>query len=339
MSNFWKSFLCVFACVFLCVASFFTGYFFRDTVRIKQSEIINSLCAVQPADAVSSDFVFNGSTIPLLVSWYSQKDGSSSSDYVKPTSDLINSSSSVFDGYSPFVFNLGKINSEDNRYLEIYYNFNNEVDMRRQIIVLDSDFRFDTWVSSSLYMPYPYGKYMFYSYYVTSNFNFNVSSVKIRYVTNYLAGGIYATSITYFDNNGYSCEFQFVFDKTKINSSYYLNERTYYFVTDFTDNDYYNQGYQTGFNNGVNSGKQTGYNDGYNVGYSDGKSDGYDEGVNSTTQYSFANLLTAVVEAPVNVFISLLDFNIMGYNLLSLVVGLLSLAIIVVIIKLCLGGK
>lgn len=339
MNNFWKSFLCVLACIFLCVASFFTGYFFSDTVKIKQSSEINASCSLSTADTVSSDFVFNGSTIPLLVSWYSKKAGSSFSDYDKPTVNLINSSSSVFDGYSPFVFNLGKVNSDNNRYLEIYYNFNNEVDMRREIVVFNSDFIYDTWFTSSLYMPYPYDKYLFYSYNVDSNFNFNVSSVVIGYKTNYQGGGIYSTFIKYLDNNGYRCEFQFVFDKTKISSSYYLNERTYYFVTDFTDNDYYNQGYQTGFNNGVNSGNQTGYNNGYNVGYEDGVVNGYNDGVNATNSYSFSNLLTAVVNAPVSVFTNLLDFNIMGFNLLSLVAGLLTLGLIVLIIKLCLGGK
>ena len=74
-------------------------------------------------------------------------------------------------------------------------------------------------------------------------------------------------------------------------------------------------------------------------GFVDGFRQGYDNGLNEQDVYTFGNLLTAVIDAPVGVFISMLDFNIMGFNLLNLVVGLLTLAVICLVIKLMLGGK
>lgn len=341
MSNFWKSFLCVLACVFLCVASFFTGYFFRDTVRIKQSETINSLCAVKPADAVVSDYSFQGSNFPILVSFYNHNN---SLNYNDPVLALLNSDLG-FSEYIPFIFFLNKpAKYSENGQLGIGWNWSlpNIQDTGSVFIPLSSfnDSKYGVWQFATKYLSYPFNHNMFYAYNLERDFNFNVVKIIIESGTNFAANGLYSSNFKFYDNNGFSCQFEIVVDKNIQNiSNYMLTSRTYFLTGDISSNDYYQQGYQVGYDSGINNGKQLGYNSGYSVGYSDGEVIGYNNGVNATNQYSFANLLTAVVEAPVNVFISLLDFNIMGYNLLSLVVGLLSLAVIVVIIKLCLGGK
>lgn len=353
MSNFWKSFLCVLACVFLCVASFFTGYFFRDTVRIKQSETINSLCAVKPADTVSDTYSFQGSNFATYISFYEYNSNLSYTGGWLTTNTLVNdlnNSTVASSFYIPLTFYLNKPArfDDDTSNLGIGFNYNltgdgSEYFDSHGVHIPLSSFGandYGRFIFGSDHLTYPFDVVFFYAYRLDANFNFNVKSVNISLGKRWNSSDTYVTSFVFTDVNNYTCRFEIVMDKNYPGiNSVTPDTRTYYFINEFSDNDYYEQGYSTGYNFGLTTGTQTGYNDGYNVGYSDGRSDGYDEGVNSTTQYSFANLFTAVVEAPVNVFISLLDFNIMGYNLLSIVVGLLTLGVVVLVIKLCLGGK
>lgn len=328
MNNFWKSFLCVLACIFLCVASFFTGYFFSDTVKIKQSSEINALCSLKPADTVSTTYSYTSSNFPILMSFYN------TNDY---TDVPANSSDTQ---YVPmkFYFNsriLGSIPRVDCivgvefAYGGVCNNYN---------YVDSSNIVYDSWAhlgSRDLD-----DKYVFIDYNISSSFNFDIKSVVIETITNYSYIGEYATAVTYYDSSNNMCKFQFVFNKAESAIDCYMfYSRRYYLATNFTDNDFFNQGYTTGYDNGVAVGKTSGFNTGYNDGYEDGVVDGYNDGVNATNSYSFSNLLTAVVNAPISVFTNLLDFNIMGFNLLSLVAGLLTLGLIVLIIKLCLGGK
>ena len=101
----------------------------------------------------------------------------------------------------------------------------------------------------------------------------------------------------------------------------------------------YNAGYNDGYTSGVNDGNSSGYSEGYDDGYDVGVSYGYNEGVNDSNQYTFYNLFGAVLDAPVKVFSSLFNFNLLGVNLLGLITGLFTLAVIILVIKLVMGGK
>lgn len=335
MSNFWKSFLCVLACIFLCVASFFTGYFYRDTVIYNEQQ---SLSAVSPADASSTNYTYHSSNFPVLISIYKEN-------------SFTNSNVASSTQYLPFTFYF-------NTYIGEYYggpeidlgydpfcilgfSFNLDNDSFNVIEYVTSDtVVYNRWTDIGSYLAYPYDDYFFGSYNINSNFNFNVDHVFITTTFNYGSKGAYATEITYYDSLNNTCIFQFVFNKNVPNiDKYYFAPRTYYFFNDFDNNDFYNQGYTTGYQNGVIAGEDTGYTNGYSNGYDDGLIDGYDNGVVSANDYSFSSLLTSVVSAPVTVFTDLLDFNIMGYSLLNIVMGLLTLGLVVLIIKLCLGGK
>lgn len=333
MNNFWKSFLCVLACIFLCVASFFTGYFFRDTVRIQQD---SSLFAVSPADTVTSDYTYYGASFPLRVGAY---DVLHDTDVYDDITSAVLSSNLYSSTYSNFRFYINRF-VDSGRYIGFdytsssgYTNFN--------LVNLSTFNDYGVWKFSIA--PIYGSKVMFYAYNLEQNFNFNVVRIEINGRTGF--GGntdIYMNNLYFYDNNGYSFKFEIVMSKlNEVADPYdYLpTYRTYYLTGDISSDSYYQQGYQTGFETGLNSGKQEGYTNGYNSGYQDGELSGYNDGVNSANRYTFSNLLTAVVEAPVNVFMNLLDFNIMGYNLLSLVIGLLTLAVVVLIVKLCLGGK
>lgn len=82
---------------------------------------------------------------------------------------------------------------------------------------------------------------------------------------------------------------------------------------------------------------------GYNKGYQDGKTAGYDvgfqAGVNDNGDYTFMGLLGSVFDAPISAFRGLFNFEILGTNMQGFVLALLTLSVIVVIIKIALGGK
>ena len=97
-----------------------------------------------------------------------------------------------------------------------------------------------------------------------------------------------------------------------------------------------NGAYDTGYNNGLSDGKNQGYQNGYTAGLADG----------TNNDYSFLGLISAVIEAPVNVLIGeydsstglrvggLLNFEFLGYNMSTLLMSLFSLGVVICIIRL-----
>lgn len=156
--------------------------------------------------------------------------------------------------------------------------------------------------------------------------------------------------IVYYDNNGNSLMLMHFFYKNLSSSSIYYYDfylspyRRYYFNDglNLTDNEYYNQGYQqgqqNGYNTGYNAGESAGYKDGYSVGQTTGYNNGYSDGMEDSNQYTFLNLLSATIDAPVKYFQSLFNFELLGVNLQGFLTGLFTLCVIVTIVKLCLGG-
>lgn len=71
----------------------------------------------------------------------------------------------------------------------------------------------------------------------------------------------------------------------------------------------------------------------YNQGQQKGYEEGYSAGLNAGGQNSFLSLLTAVVDAPVTAFTSLFDFELLGYNMKTFVLSLLTLAFVVAIVR------
>jgi hypothetical protein len=93
-------------------------------------------------------------------------------------------------------------------------------------------------------------------------------------------------------------------------------------------------GYQNGYNDGVNTNNSGAYQEGYNRGYINGKQDGYNLGVESAHQYTFTNLISAVIDVPINTFTSLFNFEILGVNLSGFFLGLLTCCVVIAIVKL-----
>lgn len=147
-----------------------------------------------------------------------------------------------------------------------------------------------------------------------------------------------AICFKYNDKNGYN--FKFV---VYVSENFNLDNRIYYFneSLNLTDNEYYNQGYDAGqtdgYNKGYSAGENDGYNNGYKVGNTIGFDNGYNKGLNDSNQYTFVNLIGATIDAPIQYFKSLFNFELLGVNLSGFLLGLFTLAVVISIVRLVLG--
>lgn len=104
----------------------------------------------------------------------------------------------------------------------------------------------------------------------------------------------------------------------------------------------YNQGLQAGqemtndesYQAGLQAGQELGYNQGLTTGYQQG----YNAGVD-TNSYSFYNLISAVIDAPVRALSQFLNFDFLGINVWTFLSAIVGIALIIFIIKLFIGGK
>lgn len=79
--------------------------------------------------------------------------------------------------------------------------------------------------------------------------------------------------------------------------------------------------YQSYGNQQYNQGQQAGYDKGYSAGISDGGNN------------SFLSLITAVVDAPITAFTSLLNFEILGFNIKNVILSILTAALVIACIR------
>lgn len=99
------------------------------------------------------------------------------------------------------------------------------------------------------------------------------------------------------------------------------------------------KGRGSNFSVAIDNANKQGYNKGYQEGKVAGETIGYQQGVKDQGDYSFMGLLGAVFDAPVQAFKGLLSFEVLGVDMTAFVSSLFALAVIVVIIKIALGGK
>ena len=95
--------------------------------------------------------------------------------------------------------------------------------------------------------------------------------------------------------------------------------------------------YQLGYNQGVKVANNTVTKN--NASYKRGYENGYNSGLENAGKYSFVSLIGAVVDTPVRAFTSLLNFDVLGINMLDFICGLLTLSIVAFITKSVIGGK
>lgn len=93
---------------------------------------------------------------------------------------------------------------------------------------------------------------------------------------------------------------------------------------------YYSSGYDEGYNKGVLAGRDGGYIDGKRDGYAEGLADGSESGMNLVT------LMWTVIDEPFAIVYRLLNFEILGVNVFGFVMGLVTLGLVGVVLKLVL---
>lgn len=71
----------------------------------------------------------------------------------------------------------------------------------------------------------------------------------------------------------------------------------------------------------------------YNQGQQTGYESGYTAGIAASGNNSFLSLITAVVDAPITAFTSLLNFDILGFNVKNVVLSLLTAALVIACIR------
>lgn len=93
--------------------------------------------------------------------------------------------------------------------------------------------------------------------------------------------------------------------------------------------------YQDGYDKGYSDGYEEGHDVGYNSGYGNGYSEALDQG--STAATIFSGVVTVGL-LPVNVFLGILNFEVFGINIGAFVAALMTVAIVIIIIKMFTGG-
>lgn len=150
-----------------------------------------------------------------------------------------------------------------------------------------------------------------------------------------------AHTFTFYSADNKTCQFRMYFKYSSntlqsLIDNKFLNYNVY---NDLQGSDEYDRGYSYGYESGYNKGNYDGEQSGFTKGYNQGKSVGFNDGVESANDYSFLGLMGAVVDAPVRAFSGLLNFELLGFNMLSFFTGLLTLAFILWIVSKILGGK
>lgn len=78
---------------------------------------------------------------------------------------------------------------------------------------------------------------------------------------------------------------------------------------------------------------QNSYNNGYSAGQNAGYNTGYADGVNNAGEFTFMSLVDAIFFAPLKFLFNLLNFDLLGVNLLGLFTGLITVVVIITIVR------
>lgn len=175
--------------------------------------------------------------------------------------------------------------------------------------------------------------------YQLSSIDFNANIYKIEFGYFDGDGRVLRNFVRFYDINDNALTFSFFIfddDSVSVGGQRLLNDRFYYIENAFRENQEYKVGYDSGYKVGHSDGEVAGYSSGNSVGYNSGYNVGYQDGVNSSNTYSFFNLISAVIDAPVQAFMGLFNFELLGVNLAGFFTGLLTLAFILTVVKLLL---
>ena len=167
----------------------------------------------------------------------------------------------------------------------------------------------------------------------------------VRWVSdnNFYSTGEYGSGCTFYFADGKSLDFATAdgfFSYIDLTSYLYTPVRRITFYVSRSDIRFFgltsNPSYNNAYNSGFLNGKSEGYTDGFSNGKNAGYSNGYSDGVNAAGDYTFLSLLGSVIDAPLQAVSGMLNFNLLGFNMLNFFYALLTCALVIAVIRLIL---
>lgn len=154
----------------------------------------------------------------------------------------------------------------------------------------------------------------------------------------YVSNGVDISDICngfyYFDNEPLFSDFGYNSNIMGVeNNGFTLNSQQVEFIKKQVFSNSY-ASYDTGYNDGYNIGEKVGFADGYSLGLADG----FEEGFNAdSTAITIFNGILSIGMLPINVFLAILNFDILGINVANFVSALLSICITLIVVRVILG--
>lgn len=185
-----------------------------------------------------------------------------------------------------------------------------------------------------------------YTFRYTSNSAFDFTKILTAEIGGYLSAGNPWNYLQYTDanNNKVRVDVKVWTDAASDSTEYdyfCLPYRQYVLSSSLTDNESYNVGYNNGYSQGstagYSQGESVGYSNGYSNGITVGYNNGYNEGIETGSDYTFTSLVSSFVDVPVQTFMGLFNFELLGVNLAGFFTGLMTLAFIITIVRLLMG--
>lgn len=100
-------------------------------------------------------------------------------------------------------------------------------------------------------------------------------------------------------------------------------------------NTFTNTNYLQGYNDGYATGERIAHEQGYNDGYADGYANGLEV---DDTVFTVFNGILNIALVPINVLLGIFNFEVLGINISSLVTSALTVACVIIVIRMFLGG-
>lgn len=294
---------------FSCVALVFGSFFLT---KQKTTSYVAS------ADNVTVDYTFIGSNLLTVATGYNSYSDSSL------TWGLANISLSF--------------STHSNNSVDVNFSTKSMTGSNFENFVTLSD-NFQLTTSNETSRKIQFDNYVYFQYWIQCNditkFVADIYKIRIRSVE---YSNDFWTYITYFDVNDNWLQYSvrvFNYNQTQYNNAkmFMYDDRSYFTNTDLSDSQQYNAGYSQG----LLDNQQNVYNNGYQAGKTDGYANGFNQGVLESNDYSFLGLMSSVVDAPIKAISGLLDFEILGFNMLNFAFGLLSIGVIVFVFKIIKG--
>lgn len=107
----------------------------------------------------------------------------------------------------------------------------------------------------------------------------------------------------------------------------------------YNDGELFKATYKSPSNENFTNGYNQGYKDGEKTGYSNGYSNGLNDGIKDNTVFNIFNGILNIAMVPVNFFLSIFNFEILGINMAGFVSALLTISIVIFLLRLIKGSK